>query len=396
MSDVLDLTCELIRRRSVTPDDAGCQILIGERLATAGFECESLACGAVSNLWATHGYGHPVVALVGHTDVVPPGPLKKWHGDPFEPRIEDGLLYGRGAADMKGSLAAMVEAAKAFVRENPHHNGTLALIVTSDEEGDAQNGTRHVMKALSERGIRIDYGLVGEPSSIERVGDEIRIGRRGSLSAHVSMSGIQGHVAYPDQADNAAHRLLAALNELVASEWPAGDEHFPPLSLQISNIESGTGANNVIPGHATARFNFRYPPPIEQGYLQAYCEELFVRHNKEHAVTWHDSGRPFLSPDGPLRAAVCATIESEFGTPPSLSTGGGTSDARFIAPTGAEIIELGLVRGSIHKIDEHTAVADLDTLSRLYGQILKNLLMRSDHRLHVPHLPHRHGEPSET
>ncbi len=396
MSDVLDLACDLIRRPSVTPDDAGCQALIGERLSAAGFKCESLPFGAVSNLWATHGHGHPVLALVGHTDVVPPGPLEQWHGDPFEPRIENGLLYGRGAADMKGGLAAMVEAAIAFVHEHRHHHGTLALLVTSDEEGEARDGVRSVMKVLSERGIRIDYGLVGEPSSIERVGDEVRIGRRGSLSAHVSMSGIQGHVAYPDQAENAAHSLLAALNDLVASEWPTGDEHFPPLSLQISNIESGTGANNVIPGHATAQFNFRYPPPIEPGYLQTRCEELFVHHNKEHALAWRDSGRPFLSPDGPLRAAVCAAIETEFGAPPSLSTGGGTSDARFIAPTGAEIVELGPVRATIHKTDEHVAMADLDTLSRLYGQVLENLLLHSAHHLHAPHLPRRHGEPSET
>lgn len=396
MSDALDLTCELIRRRSLTPDDAGCQQVIGERLSAAGFECESLACGAVSNLWATHGHGHPAVALVGHTDVVPPGPLEKWHSDPFEPRIEDGLLYGRGAADMKGSLAALVEAAVAFATEHPQHHGTLALLVTSDEEGAAQDGTHHVMKVLGERGFRIDYALVGEPSSIKHVGDVIRIGRRGSLSAHLSMSGIQGHVAYPDQADNAAHSLLAALNELVASEWPTGDEHFPPLSLQISNIASGTGASNVIPGHATAQFNFRYPPPIEPGDLKASAEELFFRHNKEHAITWHDSGRPFLSPDGPLRTAVCAAITTEFDTPPNLSTGGGTSDARFIAPTGAEIVELGPVRGSIHKINEHVAVADLDTLVRLYGQILEHMLLHSAHHLHSQHLPHRHGGPSET
>lgn len=396
MSDVLDLASELIRRRSITPDDAGCQTLIGERLAAAGFELESLPSGDVSNLWATHGTGRPALALVGHTDVVPTGPLEAWDGDPFEPRIEDGVLYGRGAADMKGSLAAMVEAATAFVRENPHHHGTLALLVTSDEEGDAQDGTRHVMKVLGERGIRIDYALVGEPSSIERVGDEVRIGRRGSLSAHVSMSGIQGHVAYPDQADNAAHSLLAALNDLVAMKWPAGDEYFPPLSLQISNIESGTGANNVIPGHATAQFNFRYPPPIEPGDLQAGTEEIFVRHNKEHALAWRDSGRPFLSPDGPLRAAVCAAIEAEFGTPPALSTGGGTSDARFIAPTGTEIVELGPVRSSIHKINEHVATADLDTLARLYGEVFRALLLQPNHRLHRPHFGRHHNESSGT
>jgi succinyl-diaminopimelate desuccinylase len=374
MSDVLDLACELIRRRSVTPDDAGCQTLIGERLATAGFKLESLPFGAVSNLWATHGKGHPVFALVGHTDVVPAGPLAQWASDPFEPRIDDGLLYGRGAVDMKGGLAAMVETATAFVREHPYHHGTLALLITSDEEGDARNGTRRVIATLTERGIKINYGLVGEPSSIEHVGDEVRIGRRGSLSSHATMSGVQGHVAYPDQADNAAHSLLAALSELLACEWPRGDEYFPPLSLQVSNIASGIGANNVIPGHATAQFNFRYPPPIEPGDLQVRTADIFARHNKEHALTWHDSGRPFLSPDGPLRAAVTAALETQFNRPPNLSTSGGTSDARFIVPTGAEIVELGPVRSSMHKANERVAVADLDTLSRLYLDILHRLL----------------------
>jgi len=396
MSDVLDLACDLIRRPSVTPDDAGCQALIGERLAAAGFKCESLPFGAVSNLWATHGHGHPVLALVGHTDVVPPGPLEQWHGDPFEPRIEEGLLYGRGAADMKGGLAAMVEAAIAFVHEHRHHHGTLALLVTSDEEGEARDGVRSVIEDFKGRGIRIDHALVGEPSSIERLGDEVRIGRRGSLSAHVTMSGTQGHVAYPDEADNAAHSLLAALNELVASDWPVGDDHFPPLSLQVSNIASGTGANNVIPGHASAHFNFRYPPPIEPGDLETLTVAILARHNREHAIVWHDSGRPFLSRDGALRAAVNAVIESEYGSPPNLSTGGGTSDARFIAPTGAEIVELGPVRSTIHKADEHVAVADLDALSRLYRRVLENVLLHSAHHLHAPHLPHRHGEPSET
>ncbi len=392
MSDVLDLACELIRRRSVTPDDAGCQALIGERLAAAGFRLEPLPFGAVSNLWATHGRGHPMLALVGHTDVVPPGAVEQWHSDPFEPRIEKGVRYGRGAADMKGSLAAMVEAVVGFVREHPHHRGTLALLLTSDEEGEAHDGVRRVIGNFSERGIRIDHALVGEPSSVERVGDEVRIGRRGSLSAQVSMSGVQGHIAYPDQADNAAHSLLAALNDLVACDWPVGDAHFPPVSLQISNITSGTGANNVIPGHASAHFNFRYPPPIEPGDLQTMAEEIIARHNKEHAIVWRDSGRPFLSHDGPLREAVSAAIRDECGTPPELSTGGGTSDARFIAPTGAEIVELGPVRGSIHKVDEHVKASEIEILSRIYRQALEKMLVRPSHSSHLLHGHHRHPE----
>ena len=396
MSDVIDFACELIRRRSVTPDDAGCQALIGDRLKAAGFKLQSLPFGAVSNLWATHGRSHPVLAMVGHTDVVPPGPPEQWRGDPFEPRIEEGLLYGRGAADMKGSLAAMVEAAVGFVREHPHHRGTLALLLTSDEEGEAHDGVRSVIANFNERGIRIDHALVGEPSSVERVGDEVRIGRRGSLSGHVSMSGVQGHVAYPDQADNAAHSLLAALNDLVACDWPVGDAHFPPVSLQVSNITSGTGANNVIPGHASAHFNFRYPPPIEPGDLQIMAEDIIARHNKEHAIVWHDSGRPFLSPEGPLRAAAIAAIREEFGAPPELSTGGGTSDARFIAPTGAEIVELGPVRGTIHKVDEHVRVSDIETLSRLYRQIVERLLVRAAHSPHLFHgHPHHPEQPDD-
>jgi succinyl-diaminopimelate desuccinylase len=374
MADALELTCELIRRRSLTPDDAGCQALIGERLEAAGFRIESLPAGNVSNLWATHGHGHPVMVLLGHTDVVPTGPLEQWKTDPFEPVIEDGMLYGRGAADMKSGLAVMVETAIEFVHAHPHHHGTLALLVTSDEEGEARNGTRHVVEVLNERGLRIDYCLVGEASSIEKAGDEVRIGRRGSLSGHVTMSGTQGHVAYPDQADNAAHRLLTALAELVATDWPEGDDHFPPLSLQVSNVASGTGAGNVIPGHAAARFNFRYPPPIEPGDLQTRVEEILARHAREHGISWHDSGRPFLSPEGRLRAAVIEAIEEELGTPPHLTTGGGTSDARFIAPTGAEIMELGPPRGSIHKIDEHVRLADIETLTRLYARIIESVM----------------------
>ena len=387
---IVELARALIERRSVTPDDAGCQDVIAERLEAAGFAIERMPFGNVANLWATHGHGRPLMVLAGHTDVVPPGPLGEWSTDPFAPVVEDGVLYGRGAADMKGALAAMVEAAAAFVREHPRHHGTLALLVTSDEEGEAHDGTRHVVAELERRETRIDHCLVGEASSIERAGDEIRIGRRGSLTGHATISGVQGHVAYPDQADNAAHRLIAALGELVAEEWPEGDPAFPPLSFQIANVAAGTGADNVIPGKATAQFNFRYPAPIRPGDLQQRVESIFARHTRHHAVTWRDSGRPFLSPDGRLRKAVMSAVEGELGRPPACSTGGGTSDGRFIAPTGAEVIELGPVRATIHKVDECVTVADLGCLGRLYAQVLESVLA---HGHHMPHPPFTHRAP---
>ncbi|MGH8225528.1 MAG: succinyl-diaminopimelate desuccinylase [Gammaproteobacteria bacterium] len=370
----LELACALIRRRSLTPDDAGCQALIAEKLEAVGFAIEHMPFGKVSNLWATHGEGVPLVALVGHTDVVPTGPLDDWASDPFDPVVRDGQLYGRGAADMKGGLAAMIEAVTAFVTEHPRHRGTLAFLITSDEEGIARDGTRRVMETLTARGVRINHCLVGEPSSIARAGDEIRIGRRGSLTGEVTVRGVQGHVAYPERADNAAHRLLAALTELVAVEWSAGDPTFPPLSFQLANIAAGTGADNVIPGRASAQFNFRYPPPFEPDELQQRVAEIFTRHAPQHEIVWRDSGRPFLSPAGALRRAAIAAIEAETGAAPALSTGGGTSDGRFIAPTGAEVVELGPVRDSIHKANEHVAIADLAALTRIYGAVLDALL----------------------
>lgn len=374
MTDALELTCELIHRRSLTPEDAGCQALIGQRLEAAGFLPEHLPSDDVSNLWAIHGHGHPVMVLLGHTDVVPTGPIEQWNTDPFEPVTVDGTLYGRGAADMKSGLAVMIETAIEFVQQHPEHPGTLGLLITSDEEGKACDGTRHVVEVLAERGLKIDYCLVGEASSLDKAGDEVRIGRRGSLSGNLTISGTQGHVAYPGQADNAAHRLLAALSGLIATDWPSGDEHFPPLSFQVSNIASGTGAPNLIPGHATAYFNFRYPPPIEPGDLKTRVEEVLARHADEYSISWRDSGRPFLSPAGRLRAAVIEAVEAELGITPSLSTGGGTSDARFIAPTGAEIIELGPPRESIHKANEHVRLSDIEALTRLYARILRSLL----------------------
>jgi succinyl-diaminopimelate desuccinylase len=371
---VFELARELIRRASVTPDDAGCQALIGERLAAAGFALEAMPFGEVSNLWATHGRGAPLLVFAGHTDVVPPGPRENWQSDPFVPSVRDELLYGRGAADMKGGLAAMIEAAAAFVAANPRHRGTLAFLITSDEEGAARDGTRRVMEALDARAIEIDYCLVGEPSSVRRAGDEIRIGRRGSLTGFLTVHGEQGHVAYPERADNAAHRLVAALGELAATEWPAGDQVFPPLSFQIANVAAGTGANNVIPGAAEAQFNFRYPPPIEPGELQRRTAEIVARHAPRHEIAWRDSGRPFLSRSGALRGAVSSAIAAETGIAPKYSTGGGTSDGRFIAPIGAEVVELGPRRGPIHKANEYIALADLAALTRMYAALLESLL----------------------
>lgn len=389
---IVALAKELVGRRSLTPDDGGCQDVIAERLAGAGFAIERLPFGDVSNLWATHGHGRPLLAFAGHTDVVPPGPSEDWNTEPFAPVVEDGVLYGRGAADMKGGLAAMVEAAIAFVDEVPHHHGTLAFLVTSDEEGEAHDGTRHVVEVLAERGEKIDYCVIGESSSLERAGDEIRIGRRGSLTAHATVGGEQGHVAYPERADNAAHRIVTILAELLSAEWPGGHEAFPPLSLQIADVAAGTGADNVIPGRARARFNFRYPPPIEPGDLQQRVESVFARHARQHALSWRDAGRPFLSPAGRLREAVVAAVQSELGCPPACSTSGGTSDGRFIAPAGAEVVELGPVRDSIHKANEHVAVADLAALGRMYSSVLAGLLRH-------PHLgwPEglRHGHPHD-
>ncbi|MDN5864359.1 MAG: succinyl-diaminopimelate desuccinylase [Gammaproteobacteria bacterium] len=371
---VFALAHELIRRRSVTPDDAGCQPLIGARLAASGFAIEALPCAEVSNLWATHGSGDPLVVLAGHTDVVPPGPLENWTSDPFEPAVRDGRLYGRGAADMKGGLAAMIVAAEFFVAEHPGHAGTLAFLVTSDEEGPARDGTRRVIDTLMQRGIRIEYCLVGEASGRERAGDEIRIGRRGSLTGTITVRGTQGHVAYPDEADNAAHRLLAALGELAALGWPAGDPQFPPCSFQIANVNAGTGADNVIPGEASAQCNFRYPPPLEPGTLQQIVAAVLARHAPRHELAWRDGGRPFLSRAGALRRAAVAAIERRTGITPVLSTGGGTSDGRFIAPAGAEVIELGPARATIHKADECVALADLDALAGIYTSTLSALL----------------------
>ena len=376
MSDVFELTCDLIARPSITPDDAGCQQLIAQRLQRAGFACEHLRFGDVDNLWATHGSGDgPVLVLLGHTDVVPPGPRGDWASDPFVPEVRGGVLYGRGAADMKGSVAAFVVALEAFVAAHPGHPGTVALLLTSDEEGDAIDGVRKVADTFRERGQRIDWCITGEPSSKSTLGDLLRVGRRGTLSATLTVKGIQGHVAYPEKARNPIHQSLAALAELAWKQWDAGYESFPPTSLQISNIHAGTGANNVIPGELQVLFNLRYNPNWTAAQLEAECETILREYGLDFVTRWHRGGEPFHTPEGPLRAAARAVLGEFAGAPPEESTGGGTSDARFIAPLGAQCIEIGPVNASIHKVDEHVAVVDLEALPDLYRRLLERLLV---------------------
>ncbi|HVJ38243.1 MAG TPA: succinyl-diaminopimelate desuccinylase [Stenotrophomonas sp.] len=374
MSDVLDLTCNLIARASVTPDDAGCQRLIADRLESAGFACEHLRLGEVDNLWATHGQGAPVLVLLGHTDVVPTGPREAWASDPFAPQVRDGLLYGRGAADMKGSVAAFVVAAERFVAAHPQHAGTLAVLLTSDEEGDAIDGVRRVAQLFRERGQGIDWCITGEPSSTAKLGDLLRVGRRGSLSGTLTVKGVQGHVAYPHKARNPIHQAAPALAELTARHWDDGYESFPPTSLQISNLHAGTGANNVIPGELQVAFNLRYNPHWDAPRLEAEIEALLRRHGLDFELRWHRSGEPFYTPEGRLRAVAREVLGQFAGAAPEESTGGGTSDARFIAPLGAQCIEVGPVNASIHQVDEHVAVADLEALPDLYQRLIERLL----------------------
>lgn len=378
LGDVLELTRELIARRSVTPDDAGCQEFIAQRLQRAGFACERLRFGDVDNLWAVHGNGDagPTLVLLGHTDVVPPGPRDSWNSDPFEPEIRDGLLYGRGAADMKGSVAAFVVALERFVAAHPDHSGRVALLLTSDEEGDAVDGVRKVADAFRLRGERIDWCITGEPSSMERLGDLLRVGRRGTLSATLTVRGIQGHVAYPEKARNPIHQAMPALADLSARHWDEGFETFPPTSLQISNIHAGTGANNVIPGELQVLFNLRYNPTWNAAQLEQQCEDVLRRHGLDYVVHWHRGGEPFYTPEGPLRAAAREVLGAFAGAPPEESTGGGTSDARFIAPLGAQCIEIGPVNASIHKVDEHVSVVDLQSLPDLYQALIERLMLR--------------------
>ena len=374
MSDTLDLAIDLISRPSVTPEDAGCQALMADRLAVLGFRNESLRFEDVDNLWARRGDSGPLFCFAGHTDVVPTGPREKWQSDPFRPEIRDGLLYGRGAADMKGSLAAMITATERFLASYPDHRGSIAFLITSDEEGPSVNGTVKVVEALDARNEKIDWCLVGEPSSTRQVGDVVKNGRRGSLGCVLRVKGIQGHVAYPHLASNPIHSAAPALAELTATEWDRGNEFFPETTLQISNIHAGTGASNVIPGVCEVTFNLRYSTEQTHEALCERIEGIFDRHGLDYDIQWNLSGRPFLTPRGELIVAAQVAIAAVAGFETELSTAGGTSDGRFIAPTGAQVLELGPLNATIHQIDECVAVADLDRLSAMYERILKQLL----------------------
>ena len=374
-AQVLALTHALIARPSVTPADAGCQALLAQRLEQAGFRCEHLRFGDVDNLWAVHGTDGPTLVLLGHTDVVPPGPREAWASDPFVPEVRDGVLYGRGAADMKGSVAAFVVAAEQFAREHPAHRGRVAVLLTSDEEGDAIDGVRKVADTFRARGERLDWCVTGEPSSKAVLGDLLRVGRRGSLSATLTVRGVQGHVAYPEKARNPIHAALPALAALTARRWDDGYETFPPTSLQVSNVHAGTGANNVIPGELQVLFNLRYNPTWTAGQLEQECGAVLQANALDYSIHWRRSGEPFYTPEGPLRATAREVLAGFAGAMPEESTGGGTSDARFIAPLGTQCIEIGPVNASIHKVDEHVRVADLEALPSLYLALIERMLL---------------------
>jgi succinyl-diaminopimelate desuccinylase len=374
MSDTLALAKELIARPSVTPEDAGCQTILAQRLRTLGFQIEHLRFGDVDNLWARRGSDAPLFVFAGHTDVVPSGPESDWRYPPFSPTEENGLLYGRGAADMKGSLAAMITATERFIARHPDHKGSIAYLLTSDEEGVAIDGTVKVVEWLQARNETIDWCLVGEPTSSDKVGDVIKNGRRGSLGATLTVHGVQGHVAYPQLAKNPLHLFAPALAELVTMEWDQGNEHFPPTTFQISNIQAGTGATNVIPGELRVMFNFRFSTEVTDAELRSRVETIFNKHQLDFHIDWQLSGQPFLTPEGELVNASRQAIKSVCGYTAELSTSGGTSDGRFIAPTGAQVVELGPLNATIHKVDEHVNIAALDTLSSIYQEILNNLL----------------------
>ena len=374
MSPTLALTLDLIRCPSVTPVDANCQELMIQRLEAIGFHIERLRFGEVDNFWARRGTTEPVFAFAGHTDVVPTGTLSAWHSEPFQPEIRDGVLYGRGAADMKGSLAAMVVACEQFVAKHPNHRGSIAFLITSDEEGVATDGTVKVVEHLEARQEKMTWCLVGEPSSTTTIGDVIKNGRRGSLNAALTVIGVQGHVAYPQLADNPIHRIAPALAELTAEVWDNGNAFFPATSFQISNINSGTGATNVIPADVKVLFNFRFSTEVTAEQLKTRSEAILQNHSLKYDIVWTLSGLPFLTAKGELVAASVAAIKEVVGIDTELSTSGGTSDGRFIAPTGAQVLELGPINATIHKINECVNAADLDTLTEIYEGILVRLL----------------------
>lgn len=373
-SDTFDLAAELISRRSVTPDDGGCQALIAQRLSKFGFTSEPMRFGDVDNLWIRRGTAAPLLCFAGHTDIVPPGPPDSWNSDPFEPDVRDGRLYGRGAADMKSSLAAFVTAIEQYVSEHPDHAGSIALLLTSDEEGPAKDGTVRVVEALKARGEQIDYCVVGEPTSVDRLGDTIKNGRRGSLSADVTVAGVQGHVAYPHLARNPVHLFAPVLAELAATKWDDGNEFFPPTTWQVSNISAGTGATNVIPGELHAQFNLRFSPESTVEHLKKRVAEIIDRHQITCEIEWSLSGKPFLTERGRLVKSLSDAVKAVTGIVPELSTSGGTSDGRFIADICNQIVELGPLNASIHKLNENIPVDDIDTLAQIYRLTIVELL----------------------
>ncbi len=375
---ILDLTMELVRCKSVTPEDAGCLNILTKHMNQMGFSVKDLSSEGITNIWATHGTGNPLFIFAGHTDVVPPGPLEEWQYPPFEPTIEGKYLYGRGTADMKASLAAMIFAAKRFINAQPTHEGTLAFLLTSDEEGPAVNGTRHVIEELTKENIIPDFCVVGEPSSSKILGDTVRIGRRGSLNAKITVNGTQGHVAYPELAANPIHEFAPALEALVGLDLDKGNENFPASSIQISNIKAGTGASNVIPGYLSAEFNIRFSTEQNAQLIQDTITALMQDYQQDFEIEWSLSGNPFLTPKGMLRKIVSQSIEMITGQVPEESTSGGTSDGRFIAPTGCEVVEIGPVNRTIHKVNERIAVNDLGPLSEIYEAIVTQILCHVD------------------
>lgn len=375
MSDTLELAKELIQRHSVTPEDAGCQPHISQRLAAHGFKAEPMRFGEVDNLWLRRGSSGPLFCFAGHTDVVPTGPEANWKHPPFGVEVEDGMLYGRGAADMKGSIAAFVTACERFVTAHPDHSGSIALLITSDEEGPAKDGTVRVIETLEARGEKIDWCLVGEPTSTAKVADVVKNGRRGSLNGRLLIKGIQGHVAYPHLANNPVHHAAPALAELAAIEWDKGNEFFPPTSFQISNINAGTGATNIIPGELEVVFNFRFSTEQTDTGLRSQVETILDKYGLEYQIEWSLSGNPFLTPGGILLESTQEAIKTVCGYRPDINTAGGTSDGRFIAPTGAQVLELGPLNATIHKVNECVSIADLDTLSSIYEVLLEQLLL---------------------
>ncbi|MDO8939570.1 MAG: succinyl-diaminopimelate desuccinylase [Methylicorpusculum sp.] len=375
MNVTLELLKALIKCPSVTPDDAGCMDIIAERLAKSGFKSERMDFDDTQNIWLRRGEAKPLFVFLGHTDVVPPGPLEQWQTPPFEPTLKDGKLYGRGTADMKGGIAAFITALERFVATHADHQGSIALLLTSDEEGPATNGVVKVMEVMQQRGIAIDWCLVGEPSSDKTIGDVVRVGRRGSLCAKLTVKGIQGHVAYPDKASNPIHAFAPALKELTEEVWDHGNAFFPPTSLQVSNINGGTGSENIIPGHLEVQFNLRFCTELNESIIKERTQTILDKYDFDYDLQWRLSGNPFLTAQGELIAAAHAAIAQIIGTEPLDDTGGGTSDGRFVAPTGAQVIELGPRNETIHKINEHIEIDQLDTLSHLYEAILVNLLV---------------------